>query len=122
MTVPPTLLVVDDEENLLFLLDRVLSKDGFQIKTAINAYEALELVEHEQFSLAILDIKMFPIDGVALLEEIRRRSPETRVIMTTGYPSDGSREKCLALGAAHYLIKPVEIPELKIILHHLMER
>ena len=122
MTVPPTLLVVDDEENLLFLLDRVLSKDGFQIKTAVNAYEALELVEHEQFSLAILDIKMFPIDGVALLEEIRKRSPETRVIMTTGYPSDGSREKCLALGASHYLIKPVEIPELKIILHHLMER
>ena len=65
---------------------------------------------------------MFPIDGVALLGEIRKRSPETRVIMTTGYPTVGSREKCLELGATHYLIKPVEIPKLKIVLRHLMER
>ena len=122
MIVPPTLLVVDDEENLLLLLDRVLSKDGFQIKTAANAYEALELVEHEQFSLAIIDIRMCPIDGVTLLEEIRKRSPETRVIMTTGYPSVDSREKCLELGASHYLIKPIEIPELKNVLRHLLER
>ena len=62
-----TILIVDDEENLLLLLERILSKQGYQVETAKNSHDALALLEKRVFELAILDIKMFPIDGVVLL-------------------------------------------------------
>ena len=114
-----SILIVDDEENLLVLLDRILSKDGFQVKTATNAYQALKLLENENFNLAILDIKMFPIDGITLLVELRRRSPTTRVIMVTAYPTPDSRSECIKQGAAMFLTKPLDLNQLKSAAHSL---
>jgi DNA-binding NtrC family response regulator len=108
-----SVLIVDDEENLLILLDRILSKEGYQVKTANNANQALEYVEREPFSVAILDIKMYPIDGVALLAEIKKRSPDIQVIMITAYPTVDTRSDCMKYGAANYLTKPLDIQELK---------
>ncbi len=112
-------LVVDDEENLLVLLERILSKEGFVVKTASNAYQALDLVGKETFDLAILDIKMFPVDGVALLAEIKKRSPSTHVVMITAYPTMDTRNECLKIGASTYLTKPLDIQELKSVVQSL---
>jgi DNA-binding NtrC family response regulator len=114
-----SVLIVDDEENLLVLLDRILTKDGFQVKTATNAYQALNLLEQEEFNVAILDIKMFPIDGIALLAELRKRSPSTQVIMITAYPTPDSRSQCIQNGAAMFLTKPLDLNELKSVAHNL---
>jgi len=114
-----SVLIVDDEENLLVLLDRILTKDGFQVKTATNAYQALNLLEQENFSVAILDIKMFPIDGIALLAELKKRSPWTRAIMITAYPTPDSRSECIKNGAAMFLTKPLDLNELKTVAHSL---
>lgn len=114
-----SVLIVDDEENLLVLLDRILTKDGFQVKTATNAYQALNLLEQEDFNVAILDIKMFPIDGIALLAELRKRSPSTQVIMITAYPTPDSRSQCIKNGAAMFLTKPLDLNELKSVAHNL---
>ena len=108
-----TILIVDDEENLLLLLERILSKQGYQVETAKNSHDALALLEKRVFQLAILDIKMFPIDGVVLLGEIKRRCPSTEVIMITAYPTVDTRSECLKKGASTYLTKPVDIQELK---------
>ena len=104
-----SVLVVDDEENLLVLLDRILSKEGYKVNTAFNSYQALDLIDRRGFRLAILDIKMFPLDGVALLSEIRNRSPSTQVIMITAYPTVDTRNECLRMGATSYLTKPLDI-------------
>ena len=114
-----SVLVVDDEENLLVLLERILSKEGFHVKTASNAYHALDLIEQEKFGLAILDIKMFPVDGVALLSEIKKRSPATQVVMITAYPTIDTRNECLKFGASTYLTKPIDIQELKTVVQNL---
>jgi|ERR671924_449986 DNA-binding NtrC family response regulator len=108
-----SVLVVDDEENLLVLLDRILSKEGYKVNTAFNSYQALDLIEKCGFRLAILDIKMFPLDGVALLSEIKNRSPSTQVIMITAYPTVDTRNECLRMGATSYLTKPLDIQQLK---------
>jgi DNA-binding NtrC family response regulator len=108
-----SVLIIDDEENLLILLDRILSKEGYQVKTANNANQALDYVDRESFSVAIMDIKMYPIDGVALLAEIKKRSPDIQVIMITAYPTVDSRSDCMKYGAANYLTKPLDIQELK---------
>ena len=114
-----SLLVVDDERNMLLMLNRVLSKDGYHVTTANNADQALKLIDSEIFHVAVLDIKMVPMDGVELLKEIRKRSPDTRVIMTTAYPTVESRNECIKLGASGYLVKPVEMSKLKEALCHL---
>ena len=114
-----SVLVVDDEENLLVLLERILSKEGFSVRTASNAYQALDFVDKQSFGLAILDIKMFPVDGVALLSEIKKRSPSTQVVMITAYPTIDTRNECLKFGASTYLTKPIDIQELKTVVQNL---
>jgi DNA-binding NtrC family response regulator len=108
-----TILVVDDEENLLVLLERILTRQGYQVVTAQNSYAARTLLEGRDFQLAILDIKMFPFNGVVLLDEIKNRSPSTEVIMITAYPTSDTRNECMRKGAFTYLTKPLDIQELK---------
>jgi len=113
-------LIVDDEENFLVLLDRILTKEGYEVSTALNSQQAWDLIEEGAFQLAILDIKMFPIDGIGLLSEIRKRSPSTRVIMITAYPTHDGRNECMRRGADVYLTKPLDLRELKNIMRHLV--
>jgi DNA-binding NtrC family response regulator len=104
-----SVLIVDDETNLLVLLDSLLSKEGFHVRTANNALDALEFFDNGRFNIAILDIKMFPVGGVALLAEIKKKSPSTEVVMITAYPTVDTRNECLRIGAADYLTKPLDI-------------
>lgn len=117
-----SVLVVDDEENLLLLLERMLTKEGLKVRTANNAYQALDQLEHTAIDLAIIDIKMFPVDGLSLLAEIKRRSPQIQVIMISAYPTTESREESLKSGAATYLTKPLDVHELKSVVRHLASR
>jgi DNA-binding NtrC family response regulator len=115
-----SILVVDDEENLLALLDRVLSKDGYHVKTTTDSYEALEFLDENDISVALLDIRMYPIDGVALLAEIKKRSPSTHVIMMTSRPTAETQSSCIQNGAIDYFTKPLDIQKLKIALRGLV--
>ena len=115
-----SVLVVDDEENLLVLLDRVLSKEGYQVKTAIDAYEALEFFDQTNIAVALVDIRMHPIDGIALLVEIKKRSPSTHVIMISSFLTTETESLCIQYGATNYLTKPLEMEKLKIALRGLL--
>jgi ATP-dependent Lon protease len=108
-----SILIVDDEENLLLLLERILTRQGYQVATAQNSYDAFSLLKTRVFQLAILDIKMFPLDGVFLLGEIKDRFPSTKVVMITAYPTVNTRAECIKKGASTYLTKPLDIQELK---------
>ena len=110
---PKSILIVDDEENLLLLLERILTRQGYQVVTAQNSYDASSLLKKRIFELAIVDIKMFPLDGVFLLGEIKGRSPSTKVIMITAYPTVNTHTECIRKGASTYLTKPLDIQELK---------
>ena len=114
-----SVLVVDDEENFLVLLDWMLRRQGFNVKTASNAYQALNLLDEETFDLAILDIQMYPMDGIRLLSELRKRSPSTPVIMTTAYPGPDALSECMKHGADTLLAKPVDLDELNNVAHAL---
>jgi len=109
---PISILAVDDEQNLLELLITVLGKRGFTVKTAINGMEALKLLDQESFQLALLDLKMGPVNGVQLLKEIKDRRPIIKVIMMTAYPTSETRTQASANGASAYLTKPVDIQKL----------
>ena len=107
-----SILAVDDEQNLLELLITVLGKRGFKVKTAVNGLEALRLLDQESFQLALLDMKMGPLNGVQLLKEIKDRRPVIKVIMMTAYPTSETRMKASENGASAYLTKPVDLQKL----------
>jgi DNA-binding NtrC family response regulator len=107
-----SILAVDDEQNLLELLITVLGKRGFKVKTALNGFEALKLLDQESFQLALLDMKMGPLNGVQLLKEIKDRRPVIKVIMMTAYPTSETRMKASENGASAYLTKPVDLQKL----------
>jgi DNA-binding NtrC family response regulator len=109
---PISILAVDDEQNLLELLITALGKRGFKVRTASSGTEALKLVERESFQLALLDIKMGPLNGVQLLKEIKDRRPVIKVIMMTAYPTLETRLDASENGASAYLTKPVDLQKL----------
>jgi DNA-binding NtrC family response regulator len=85
-----------------------------------DAYEALEFLDENDISVALLDIRMYPIDGVALLAEIKKRSPSTHVIMMTSRPTAETQSSCIQNGAIDYFTKPLDIQKLKIALRGLV--
>ena len=106
------LLIVDDEKNMLVMLKKVLSRNGMEIDVASSGEEALQLVEKSKYDLALIDICMKPMDGLELLEAIRKAAPNTGAIMLTGYPSPYSIQRSEELGAIGYLTKPIGIIDL----------
>ncbi|MGH7870638.1 MAG: response regulator [Candidatus Binatia bacterium] len=116
----PSVLVVDDEENFLELLDRILSREGYAVITARDGVQALAYADRQKFRLAIVDIKMQPMTGVEVLAGLKKRDATSQVIMISGYPTDDTRNECMKLGAAGYLTKPIEMAELKSVLRYLL--
>ncbi len=108
------ILAVDDEENFLHLLSHTLQKEGYEVRTALDGLEALRKLEEEEFDLALIDVRMTPMDGLAVLGDIKKRYPHTKVIMITAYPTGETRRLSLQQGAVQYLTKPIEIQDLKL--------
>jgi two-component system response regulator (stage 0 sporulation protein F) len=110
---PMKILVVDDEEGARDLFNTILSDEGYDVSLASGGEEALELFKNNPFDLVITDIKMPVMDGLQLLQEIRKMGSKTDVIMVTAYGEVESYLKAMSLGAAEYINKPIRIKELK---------
>jgi len=109
---PRSILVIDDEENFLTLVRWFLSQRGFDIQTASNTDEALEIVEERSFDIALLDIRLGAADGLSLLDALTERSPSMKVVMMTAYPTIGTIKQAFAKGASRYLTKPLDLQDL----------
>jgi len=105
-------LVVDDEQNFLALLHWLLSSRGYAVHTVASAEEALQVVETKSFDVALVDIRMGPMDGLALLDELKRRMPTVHVVIMTAFPSVNAIKQSFAKGASAFLTKPVDLKEL----------
>jgi ATP-dependent Lon protease len=108
------ILAVDDEKIFLQLLSHTLQKEGYEIRTASDGPEAIRRLEQEKFDLALIDVRMTPMDGLAVLEDIKKRYPHTKVIIITAYPTGETRRLSFQQGAVQYLTKPIEIQDLKL--------
>jgi signal transduction histidine kinase len=107
------ILVVDDEPNVRLTLKAILQEDGYRVDTAVNGEQAIVELRARPYDLVLTDLKMPGIDGLGVLQEVQRSSPSTVTIMMTGYGSVTSAIEAVHLGAYEYLLKPMEVPELK---------
>jgi two-component system, NtrC family, response regulator HydG len=106
-------LLVDDEEQFVNNMARILKTRGFEVTRAYNGYQAVEAVKYEGgFDVVVLDVKMPGMDGVETLGEIRKRAPDTAVIMLTGHATLDSGTRAMRKGAYDYLMKPCDIEDL----------
>jgi two-component system response regulator (stage 0 sporulation protein F) len=106
------ILVVDDEENARIALSKILTREGYDVASAGNGYEALNYLRDREVELIITDINMPEMNGMAFLRELNRSHPASNVIMITAYGEVESYIEAMNLGAFEYINKPVKLEEL----------
>jgi DNA-binding response OmpR family regulator len=107
------ILVVDDEQGICRNVEKILSKNNYEVIQAANAQEALEKMAVDSFSLLISDIVMPGMNGLELLKMVKSQWPLTKAVMMTAYASTDTAVKAIRLGAADYIPKPFTPDELR---------
>ncbi|HHY46758.1 MAG TPA: sigma-54-dependent Fis family transcriptional regulator [Firmicutes bacterium] len=96
-------------------LEVVLREEGYLVSSVTSGTDALERIAQENFDVIITDLMMPGVDGMRVLEESKRQSPETAVIMITGFSTVDSAVMAMKKGAFDYLPKPFKIDEIKVV-------
>ena len=115
------ILVVDDELSMTQFLGIVLRKEGYQVATVNSGRDALEKVKAETFDVVITDIKMPGMDGIQLLQGIKKLDASIPVVIMTAYASQQSAIDAVNLGAFQYLIKNAKNDDIKLVVRNALE-
>jgi two-component system response regulator RegA len=107
------ILVLDDVLDAGIMIKRLLERKGHKVTVFTEEEEALAHLGSQPVDVAILDIRLKKMSGVEVLEEVIQRSPHTKVIMLTGYPTLETAHRAQQLGAFDYCIKPIDKEELE---------
>lgn len=110
-----SILIVDDEKNMRFVVSRALAGEGFNIYEAASGIDALPMMSDISPDLVILDLRMPGMDGIETLAAIRSESPGLPVIMLTAHGNVESAVEAMKAGATEYLTKPFDVEELKLV-------
>jgi DNA-binding NtrC family response regulator len=116
------ILVVDDEVDILTIFSEQLSKWGYHPIVAQNGDEGIKKFKEHPIDLTISDIKMPTVDGMTFLHRLKRHDENAIVIMVTGYPSIDSAVSSIKEGAYDYLVKPINIDDLKLKIERGLEK
>lgn len=106
------ILIVEDEKALLEGIANILQEEKYEVDTALNGYDGLQLAKQGIYDCIILDIMLPEIDGFSIVKSLRDDSIRTPILLLTAKDSVGDRVRGLDLGADDYLIKPFAAPEL----------
>jgi DNA-binding NtrC family response regulator len=106
------ILIVDDEKSVRTTMKAILEDENFEVDTATNGKDAIQLSKEKMYNIALLDIRLPDIEGVELLKLLKEYIPRTRKIMLTGYPTLKNAVTSVNKNADAYLFKPVDVKEL----------
>jgi len=101
-------LVVDDDPEIGTLFRRVLANRSQTVTTARDGYEAIEKINEDKYDLIFLDVKLPGMDGVETLEKIKSISPDSIVVMMSGYSVEEEISRAIDMGAQDFIPKPFE--------------
>jgi len=106
-----SVLVVDDEKGICETLGDICREEGYIVETALDGKGGINAVKNRNFNVVLLDIRLPDMSGIKVLEEIKKISPETEVIMITAYASLQNSVEALNKGAYAYIMKPFDMNE-----------
>ena len=107
-----TILVVDDEVDVLEMIELGLRSAGYNLLTADSGERAIELFEQHRADLVICDLKMPRMNGITTISRLREQAPGLPIVMLTGYLTPQTIEQCTELGGVELLRKPFLFREL----------
>jgi two-component system, NtrC family, response regulator HydG len=112
-TPPAEVLIVDNDQSHAETVADSLDRVGFHCRVATSGSEGARLIEESPFDLIITDLKMDGVDGLGILERAKADQPDTEVILMTGYGTVTSAVEAMRSGAFNYLLKPLDIAQLR---------
>ncbi len=121
-----SILLVDDEAHILKTISICFESMGFEVLALSDPSVAMEKIAERDFDIAFLDLKMYPFNGIQLLEEIKKKAPDTTVVIITAHGSIDTAVEAIKKGAYDYLQKPFGLSELqhfidKVYEHHTLQ-
>ena len=114
--------IVDDSQEILLLIETLLTKEGFTVLTACNGAELKQILERESIALALLDIGLPDCDGTDLLKEIAPLYPDMSIMMLTGTTNLQIALHCLRQGADDFLVKPVTVDGFNLAVRRVLQK
>jgi DNA-binding NtrC family response regulator len=115
------ILVIDDDSNVLDLTRFHLHKVGFDVLTAESGEDGLRLLAGSPVDVALTDLRLPDIDGIELVKRCKEVSPDTEIIVITGYSSIGNAVEAAHAGAFHFVEKPINYEELLLLINKAIE-
>ncbi len=109
------ILIVDDEEVMRSLLEKILKREGYNVIAAEDGQQAVEILRKEQVNLVISDMKMPRMDGFELLKHVKQEYPNIGIIIMTAYGDTYTVKDALLLGADEYITKPFKSYEISLV-------
>jgi two-component system, OmpR family, response regulator len=107
-----TILIVDDDPELQDLVSFSLTREGYEVRQAFDAFEGLEIIKNEKIDLALLDVMMPKMDGLEMLSRLRAHNQDLRVIVMTALSAPEAGLSALRDQASDFLTKPFDLPQL----------
>jgi len=104
-------LIVDDDKGIRFTLEGIIDDEGYMVKGAEDGYQAIELVKEIDFQWIFMDIRMPGLNGVETYLEIKKISPNSRVVMMTGFSVEELVTQALEEGVFAVLYKPLPVEQ-----------
>ena len=106
------ILVVDDEKAIRSALKDILSFEGFEVEEAVDGVEAIKKIKENEYDCILCDIKMPKMDGVEVLEAVKKIKPEIPMVMISGHGDLETAVNTMRLGAFDYISKPPDLNRL----------
>ncbi len=116
------ILVIDDERSIRNTLKDILGFEGFQVELAENGRAGIDLVQSSEFDIILCDIKMPEMDGLEVLEQIRKIKPESTVVMISGHGTIETAVEAIKKGAFDFIEKPLDLNRLLITLRNASDK
>ncbi|MCF7973054.1 MAG: sigma-54 dependent transcriptional regulator [Phycisphaerae bacterium] len=117
-----TILIVEDEQDMLLGLQRILSKQGYCVDIADSGAAALEKVRQSDFDIVITDLKMPGMDGIDLLRKVKAEHADTLVIVMTGYGTVENAVEAMKLGACDFIAKPFDADHIRMVVRRVLKQ
>lgn len=121
-TDPIRVLVIDDDPGHAMVVAEGLTRVGYDCTTATSGAAGAKLIESDEFDVILTDLRMAGVDGLGIVKRAREAEPDAEVIVITGFGDVRTAVEAIKLGAAHYLLKPIDLEELRAIVGKSAER